>query len=224
MAFELKYLGHSAFEIKFFDKSILIDPFLGANPDYDYRVENVSDIFLTHAHADHLGNAIDIAKYSQSTITAVFELANYCAQKGVRSNGINFGGWLDYDWGRAIFVPAFHSSSSLEGQYMGEPAGVILEISGVKIYHAGDTCLFSDMKLIKELYNPDVVMLPVGGTFTMDIEHATIAAEWLKPRVLIPMHYNTFSAIYTDIERFGMMLQTKGINYQLMQINETLNF
>ena len=151
MAFELKYLGHSAFEIKFFDKSILIDPFLGANPDYDYRVENVSDIFLTHAHADHLGNAIDIAKYSQSTITAVFELANYCAQKGVRSNGINFGGWLDYDWGRAIFVPAFHSSSNLEGQYMGEPAGVILEISDVKIYHAGDTCLFSDMKLIKEL-------------------------------------------------------------------------
>ena len=212
MAFELKYLGHSAFEIKFFDKSILIDPFLGANPDYDYRVENVSDIFLTHAHADHLGNAIDIAKYSQSTIT------------GVRSNGINFGGWLDYDWGRAIFVPAFHSSSNLEGQYMGEPAGVILEISDVKIYHAGDTCLFSDMKLIKELYNPDVVMLPVGGTFTMDIEHATIAAEWLNPRVVIPMHYNTFSAIYTDIERFGMMLQTKGINYQLMQINETLSF
>ena len=75
MAFDLKFLGHSAFEIKFFDKSILIDPFLGANPDYDYRVENVSDIFLTHAHADHLGNAIDIAKYSQSTITAVFELA-----------------------------------------------------------------------------------------------------------------------------------------------------
>ena len=101
---------------------------------------------------------------------------------------------------------------------MGEPAGVILEISDVKIYHAGDTCLFSDMKLIKELYNPDVVMLPVGGTFTMDIEHATIAAEWLNPRVVIPMHYNTFSAIYTDIERFGMMLQTKGINYQLMQI------
>lgn len=107
---------------------------------------------------------------------------------------------------------------------MGEPAGIILEISGVKIYHAGDTCLFSDMKLIKELYNPDVVMLPVGGTFTMDIEHAAIAAEWLNPRVLIPMHYNTFSAIYTDIERFEMMLQTKRINYQTMQINETLSF
>ena len=221
---DLKYIGHSAFEFKKEDKAVLVDPLVSTNEKFNWHEEPITDILLTHAHGDHLGEAIEIAREKDIEITAVFELANYCAQKGVRSNGINFGGWLDYDWGRAIFVPAFHSSSNLEGQYMGEPAGVILEISDVKIYHAGDTCLFSDMKLIKELYNPDVVMLPVGGTFTMDIEHATIAAEWLNPRVVIPMHYNTFSAIYTDIERFGMMLQTKGINYQLMQINETLNF
>ena len=221
---DLKYIGHSAFEFALKEKSILVDPYVSVNPNYNWHERNITDIFLTHAHGDHLGQAIEIAKEKDATITAAFELANYLKEQGCKVRSVGFGAWINYDWGRVVFVPAFHSSSLPDGRYAGEAAGIIFDIDGVKIYHAGDTCLFSDMKLIKELYNPDVVMLPVGGTFTMDIEHATIAAEWLNPRVVIPMHYNTFSAIYTDIERFGMMLQTKGINYQLMQINETLNF
>lgn len=223
MAFDLTYLGHSGFEIKIQEKSILIDPLLQACQNYDYRNADITDIFLTHGHSDHVGNAIDVAKFCRSQITAIFELANICSQKGVRSNGVNFGAWLEYDWGRAIFVPAFHSSS-YDGIYAGEPAGIIFEINGIRIYHAGDTSLFSDMKFVKELYRPDIAMLPVGGVYTMDIEHAVIAAEWIGANVIIPMHYNTFGAISVDIKHFEMLLQSKGLNCQIMQPDETLQF
>lgn len=224
MAFDLTYLGHSAFEIKTPDQSILIDPFLQVSKTYDYRDANVTDIFLTHGHSDHVGSSIDIAINKRATITAVFELANYCMQKGTKAKGVNFGGWIDYDWGRALFVPANHSSSSPEGVYLGEPAGIILEINGLRLYHAGDTSLFSDMKLIKSLYSPDVVMLPVGGNYTMDIEHAAIAAKWLEAKVTIPMHYNTFEVIRVDIDRFDMLLQTSNLNCQILQPDEKIAF
>lgn len=224
MAFDLTYLGHSAFEIKTTDQSILIDPFLQASKEYDYRDSAITDIFLTHGHADHLGNAIDIAINKRATITAIFELANFCTQKGTKTRGVNFGAWLDYEWGRALFVPAFHSSSSSDGTYLGEPAGIILEVSGIRLYHAGDTALFSDMKLIRRLYKPDIVMLPVGGVYTMDIEHAAIAAKWLKATITIPMHYNTFDAIKVDISRFDMLLQTINLNCQIMNPNDVIQF
>ncbi|MBR2525994.1 metal-dependent hydrolase [bacterium] len=224
MAFDLTYLGHSAFEIKTHKQSILIDPFLQASRKYDYRDSDITDIFITHGHSDHIGSAIDIAINKRATITAIFELANYCTQKGTKTRGVNFGAWLDYEWGRALFVPAFHSSSSPDGVYLGEPAGVILEVNGVRIYHAGDTALFSDMKFIRRLYSPDIVMLPVGGVYTMDIEHAAIAAKWLKATITIPMHYNTFDAINVDISRFDMLLQTINLNCQIMEPDEVLNF
>ena len=224
MAFDLKYLGHSGFEIKIYETSILIDPFLQPNQNiYDFQDANIPDIFITHGHADHVGNSIDIAKNCRSQITAIFELANICSQKGVRTNGVNFGSWIEYDWGKALFVPAFHSSS-YDGVYAGEPAGIIFDINGIRIYHAGDTCLFSDMKLIKELYHPDIAMLPVGGHFTMDIEQAGIAAEWIGAKITIPIHYNTFSMISVDITRFDMLLQTKGLNCQIMNAGDILQF
>lgn len=224
MAFDLVYLGHSAFEIRMDDKSILIDPFLQATRMYDYRDYNITDILITHGHTDHVGNAIDIAKSKRSTIIAIFELANYCASKGTKTFGVNFGSWIKFDWGKALFVPAFHSSSSMEGIYTGEPAGIILDVNGVKLYHAGDTCLFSDMKLIKELYNPDVAMLPIGGLYTMDIEHAAIAAEWIGATITIPMHYNTFEPIEVDAEHFNILLQTKGLNCQIMNPEDVIQF
>lgn len=222
MAFDLTYLGHSGFEIKTDKQSILIDPFLQASQQYDYRDKNITDIFLTHGHSDHVGNSIDIAKQCRSEITAIFELANIFGQKGVRTNGVNFGSWIEYEWGRALFVPAHHSSS-YDGIYAGEPAGIILEINGITLYHAGDTSLFGDMKLIRLLYHPDIVMLPVGGHYTMDIEHAAIAAKWLNANITIPMHYDTFSLISVDIARFEMLLQTKNLNCQIMKPDETLS-
>ena len=197
---QIRYLGHSAFEIITADKKILIDPFLIMSRNYD--ISGVTNIFITHGHGDHLGSAIEISKQTGAEITAIFELANYCASKGALANGINFGGWMDYEWGRVIAVPAFHSSSTPEGIYAGEPCGYIFEIDGKRVYHSGDTCLNSEMKVIGELYSPQISLLPIGGHYTMDIEQATIASQWLNSEIIIPMHYNTFPAINADVKSF----------------------
>ncbi len=224
MAFDLKYHGHSCFEIKTSKQSILIDPYLQASKNYDYREDNITDIFVTHAHTDHLGSTFDIAKHHQSTVTAIFELANICSRNGVKSNGINFGSWIEYDWGKALFVPAFHTSSYGNGEYAGEAAGIIFKINGVTLYHAGDTSLTQEMKMIKVLYKPDIALLPVGGIYTMDIEHAVIAAKWVGAKITIPMHYNTFDAISVDIKNFEMGLQNHNLNYHIMEPETTLQF
>ena len=194
------YLGHSAFEITTGVHKILIDPFLVCSPGY--KSDGVTDIFVTHGHSDHLGNAIEISSRTKAPITTVFELSNYCARKGAYVNGMGLGAWKTYDWGKAVLVPAFHSSSTPDGAYAGCPCGVIMEIEGKIVYHAGDTSLNAEMKMIGELYAPDIAMLPVGGTYTMDIEHAVIASEWLNAKRIIPMHYNTFDAISVDIKEF----------------------
>lgn len=204
----ITYLGHSCFEIKVNDRKILIDPFLVKSPNYDFN--GVTDIFVTHGHGDHLGSAIEIAKITGAKITTVFELANYCASKGANVNGINLGAWMDYEWGRVIAVPAFHSSSTPDGIYAGCPCGFIFAIEGKAIYHAGDTCLNSEMEIIGNLYQPQISMLPIGGTYTMDIEQAVVASVMLKTSEVIPMHYNTFDAIKVNVEDFTRQIREKG--------------
>lgn len=201
----IHYLGHSAFEIETKGKKILIDPFLVSVPNY--KPENIYDIFVTHGHGDHLGSAIDISSKTGAPITAVFELANYCAKKGAKAIDMGLGAWKNYSWGRAILVPAFHSSTTPEGTYAGCPCGFVFDIEGIIIYHAGDTCLNSEMKVIGELYQPDVAMLPIGGKYTMDIEHAVKASEWLQVTSVIPMHYNTFEPINVDIDDFKRQIR-----------------
>ena len=142
----IKYLGHSCFEFETNGKKILIDPFLVMAQGY--VPQGINDIFVTHGHGDHLGSAIEISRNNKATITAIFELANYCSQKGANAMGISLGGWINYDWGRAIAVPAFHSSSTSEGYYAGCPCGYIFEIDGKRIYHAGDTCLNSSISIL----------------------------------------------------------------------------
>jgi len=214
----ITYLGHSCFEFDTGNGKILIDPFLVLSPNYDY--DGVVDIFLTHGHGDHVGSALEIAQKTGAKITAIFELANYFAKKGVITNGINLGSWINYDWGRVIAVPAFHSSSTNEGFYAGAPCGYIFEIANYTIYHAGDTCLNSEMKVIGEVYKPDLAMLPVGGCYTMDIENAVIAADWLGVTGVIPMHYNTFDAIKVDISDFERQIRDKGKLPLVMSIGQ----
>lgn len=213
---EINYLGHSAFDIETKGKHILIDPFLVCAPNY--KPENIYNIFVTHGHSDHLGSAIEISKSTNAPITAVFELANYCATKGAKVISMGLGAWKEYNWGKAILVPAFHSSSTPEGYYAGSPCGVILNIEGQIIYHAGDTSLSSEMKVIDELYQPDIAMLPIGGTYTMDIEHAVIAAEWLGASEIIPMHYDTFDGIKVNIEDFERQIREIGKIPRVMKI------
>ena len=199
---DIKYIGHSAFQITNDDNAVLIDPLVKQNKKYDWKKEPVRDILLTHAHSDHIGQAIEIAKDLDIEITAVPELAAYCREQGAKAKSVSLGCWLNYSWGRAIFLPAFHSSSLPDGRYGGCPASIFLDINGARIYHAGDTCLSSEMKTIKELYSPQIAMLPIGGTYTMDVEHAAVAAKWLGVSTVIPMHYGTFPEIEADVERF----------------------
>lgn len=218
---KITYLGHSAFEIETKNGKILIDPFLVLSPEY--KADNITDIFVTHAHADHLGSSIEIAKKTDATITAVFELANYCSEQGANTNGINLGAWITYPWGRVVAVPAFHSSS-IDCKYSGGcPCGFVFEIEDKIIYHAGDTALTGEMKTICELYKPEIAMLPIGGLYTMDLEHAVKAAEWLGADKIIPMHYNTFDAIKVNVKDFETKIFELGKSSLVMGIGETFN-
>lgn len=217
---QIKYLGHSAFEIEANDKKILIDPFLVLSPNY--TPEGVTDIFVTHGHGDHLGSAIEISKNTGAKITAVFELANYCASQGAIVNPINLGSGLTYEWGKAYPVPAFHSSSTPDGKYAGCPCGFVFDIDGTTLYHAGDTCLTNEIKMIGEVYQPDIAFLPIGGCYTMDIEHSIIAAEWLGASEIIPMHYNTFEAINIDIEDFERQIRSIGKLPIVLKVGQSL--
>lgn len=215
---KITYLGHSAFELKTGRHKILIDPYLVCAPNYDKS--GVTDIFVTHGHGDHLGQAFSISAQNDAPITAIFELANYCSANKVRANGVSLGGWIKKDFGRFVFVPAFHSSSAPDGTYTGCPAGIIFEIEGKRIFHTGDTCLNSEMKVVKEVYKPDIVMLPIGGVYTMDVDAASIAAEWIGAPVVIPMHYNTFEAISADVTKFNKLITSQGKTAKIMTVSE----
>lgn len=217
---DLKYIGHSAFEFKTGDKSILVDPLVSINPKYDYKEANIVDIFITHAHSDHVGEAQEIAKDKKATISAVVEIANHLAEKKVKTRPVNLGSWLNYDWGRAIFLPANHSSSFADGTYGGVAASILFDIEGVRIFHAGDTCLNPDFKVYKEIYRPNIALLPIGGTYTMDVEHAVVAADWLGAKTVIPMHYNTFPEIQADLNKFLQLMQVNNTNCCILNPDE----
>ena len=218
---KLTYLGHSAFEIETKGTKILIDPFLVRVPAY--KPNNISDIFVTHGHGDHLGSAINISKNNNATITATFELANYCASYGAKTNDVALGGWINYKWGRVVPVPAIHGNSTPDGKYAGVPCGFVFEIEGKKIYYAGDTSLSSEMKVIGEIYKPDISILPIGGKYTMDIEHSIIASEWLGSNTIIPMHFDTFSAIAVDINDFISGINAIGAKPVVLNIMDEFN-
>ena len=203
---DLKYIGHSAFQITNGDKAVLVDPWVDKNKNYNWKEEPITDIILTHAHGDHLGNCVEIAKGKDIEITAVAELSGYCAEQGAKTKSVGLGAWINYSWGRAVLVPAFHSSSLPDGRYGGVAAGIIFDIDGVRIYHAGDTCLTGEMKTLKELYAPQIALLPIGGNYTMDVEHAVLAAKWLGVRSVIPMHYGTFPEIQADLQKFTQLI------------------
>lgn len=204
---KLQFIGHSAFYIESKNAGILIDPFISQNPMAKFDMANkVTDILVTHGHADHLGDAIPISKQTNATVTTIFELANYCSKRGANAQGTNIGGKISFPWGNAKFLSATHSSSAPDGSYAGCPSSILIEIDGIKIYHAGDTGLHREMKTIGELFKPDIVLLPIGDTYTMDVEQAAIAAKWLGAKKIIPMHYNTFDAIKADVTKLKTLL------------------
>ncbi len=213
MTLEIKYLGHSAFQFGVANKQILVDPFLSQNPFYNGDLSEFAPehIFVTHAHADHLGDAIEISKRTGATIHTIFELALYCQKKGAKVNPVNLGGRLEFEWGIVTFMPAAHSSMTADGQYGGVASSIMFRFKDKRVYHAGDTSLTADLKLIGELYKPDIVLLPVGGHFTMGINEAVQAAKLLNAKMAIPMHYNTFPQISVDINDFVTLLGSESL-------------
>jgi L-ascorbate metabolism protein UlaG (beta-lactamase superfamily) len=208
----ITYIGHSAFELSDGSTSVLVDPFITGNPSAKASASDFSPqtILLTHAHNDHVGDSVEIAKRAAATIFATFELATYLGAKGVNTTGANHGGTVAFAGGSAKFVPAWHTSSYQEGEQFvapGVPAGLVVRFGGKTIYFAGDTCLFGDMKLIGE-EGLDVAVLPIGDHFTMGPADAIRAVKLLEPKLVIPCHYNTFPPIKQDGQRFGEMLGT----------------
>lgn len=210
MTININYLGHSAFTFNYKDYSIVIDPFLTGNPQSSIKAADldVQDILLTHAHSDHIGDAIDISAKKGVKITAIYELANYCAKKGAESQGVNFGK-VPFNWGCAYWLPALHSNSTPDGEYGGEAASIMLNIDNKTIFHAGDTGLHYNFKMIGEYYKPEISLLPIGGYYTMDADEAVQAAVWLNSKIIIPMHFNTFGAIKADVEEFKSQIKKK---------------
>ncbi len=222
MLIKLEFLGHSGFLISDGKYRVAIDPFLSQNPLAKKKPEEIKCdwIVLTHGHFDHSCDAEVIAKRNGATIHAIYELAEFFQEKGCQVSHANQGGRVKTEFGSVTLVQAFHSSS-IEGRYAGMPCGVILKIGGVTLYHCGDTSLFGDMALIGELYRPHIAMIPIGDRYTMGPRMASKAAELIRPKIAIPIHYKTFpDELVNDAAEF----QPKGIEVRVMEPGETLMF
>ncbi len=207
MTLTLTYLGHSGILLSDGTHALCVDPFLTGNKLAEHKQEEITcdHVAFTHAHADHFNeDGLAIAQRNAATVIAPFELANHCKQRGIADDKIragNPGGRLPTPFGHVAFTPAIHSSSH-DGQYMGLACGYVIHMAGIAVYHAGDTALFSDMKLIGEIGKPHVALLPVGGRYNMTPALARRAAEMIQPRIAIPIHYKTFPHLGQDIKGF----------------------
>jgi L-ascorbate metabolism protein UlaG (beta-lactamase superfamily) len=224
----VKFLGHSCFLVSNGDQSVLIDPFLTGNPKASCTADDVSPdaILLSHAHADHHGDAVSISQRTGAQIVTVFELAMYCGGQGANVHPMGIGGQRSFDWGTVKFVQAFHSSGiQTEGGFLygGMPAGIVLTMGGKTIYHAGDTGLFSDMQLIGRRHSPDLAILPIGDNFTMGIDDAVEATIMIQPKKVVPMHYGTFDVIEVDPDEFKLKLTDQAVECQVLEPGESLD-
>ncbi len=207
----LTFIGHAAFHLESGDKSVLVDPFITGNPAATLPASQFSPqtILLTHAHNDHVGDTVEIAKRTGATVISTFELGEWLSKQGVNANAANHGGTVPFDGGTTKLTQAWHTSSYEDGDRVvapGVPAGLVVRFGGATIYFAGDTCLFGDMKLIGE-EGLDVAVLPIGDHFTMGPTDAVRAVRFLEPKLVIPCHYNTFPPIRQDPDRFKQMVE-----------------
>jgi L-ascorbate metabolism protein UlaG (beta-lactamase superfamily) len=220
---EIKFHGHSCFELIEGETRVLIDPFLKPNNPAAVVTGDEVDpthIAISHGHADHMADAVAVAKRTGAHCVAVVEIANWLEGLGVENvSDPNLGGTVRFDWGGVKLVPAWHTStlpgsaetpfSPTTGTVIGPAAGLLVDLGGLTVYHAGDTCLFSDMKLIAERNPIDVAMLPIGGHYTMDRHDGAVAAQFVAAGTVIPMHYDTFPAIETDSAAFKAEVEAK---------------
>ncbi|MEM3673311.1 MAG: metal-dependent hydrolase [Candidatus Bathyarchaeia archaeon] len=204
---KVTWFGHAAFKVEVAGKTVLIDPWLDGNPLSPIKAAEIAKadvVYVTHDHGDHLGDAIKICKKTKAVFVATFELGNYAQEKGISNVvGLNIGGSIEVDGIKLTVVHATHTASK------GAPTGVIIEGEGKRIYHMGDTGLFSDLSLFGELYKPDLAMVPIGGFYTMGAREAVEAIALLKPKVAVPMHFGTFPVLAQSADEFVRLAMEK---------------
>ena len=210
------YLGHSGFMmISPKRKTILIDPWISGNPMSGMSLEEITSadiILVTHGHGDHMGDSVEIAKKTGAQVIAMPEIMQYMSNRGLTDLvGMNKGGTFAVDEIHVTMVHALHSSSIREDNqviYAGDPAGFVVRFeNGSSVYHAGDTDVFMDMKIIGDLYEPQVALLPIGSHYTMGPEGAVYACKLIRPKYVIPMHFGTFPVLTGTPEAFGKLMQ-----------------
>jgi L-ascorbate metabolism protein UlaG (beta-lactamase superfamily) len=229
---EITFCGHAAFAMKSpGGKHVMVDPFLEQNPmcPPDLKQPKALDaIFVTHGHADHIGDAVPLAKRFKCPSVAIPETAAWLAKQGVENTiNMNKGGTVDVVGVKATMTHAVHSCGISDGEnrvYGGEAAGYVLTFdNGIRIYHAGDTSVFSDMKIIADLYRPDIVMLPIGDYYTMDPLQAAYAIRMMNAKVVIPMHYATFPMLTGTPERLReLTADIEGLNIIALKPGQVL--
>lgn len=226
---KLTWLGHSCFLLETSRARLVFDPYLRENPALRTRLEEVpcDFILLSHGHDDHTADALALAQQHQATIIANFEIAEYFAAKGAKTHGMNPGGGHDFPFGRVKLTPARHSSSTGENPlapvYLGEACGIVVSADDRNVYHAGDTALFLDMQLIARI-GLDVALVPIGDNFTMGPDDALVALDFLKAKLALPMHYNTWPPIAQDAPAFARRAATSGHQVKVLQPGESLTF
>ena len=202
---DIRFLAHSAVELVDGDTRILVDPFITGNPKATVSADELepTHILLTHGHADHYGDTLDLAKRTGAPVLAIVEIANELADLGVETvHDPNLGGTVRFDWGWVKLVPAWHTSTTPNGTVC-TPAGLLIMVGDRLVYHLGDTCLFSDLQLIaRRGDHVNVALVPIGGHYTMDRHDAVVACEWIGADQVIPVHYDTFPPIETDAQAF----------------------
>lgn len=224
---EILYHGHSCIQVTSGGNSIIIDPFISGNElaETDVSNINVNYVLLTHGHEDHILDADYIAKNNSAPVICNVELSAYMGSKGVTVEPMNIGGQVEFPFFTVKMIRAIHSSSITlengESLYLGTPAGFIIEIGGKTILHAGDTSLFNDMKLIGDKYDIDIAFLPIGDRFTMGIEDAVQATDWLNAKRVVPIHYNTFPFIKQDPFEFARKIDNIGKECMVLEIGKS---
>jgi L-ascorbate metabolism protein UlaG (beta-lactamase superfamily) len=208
---DIRFLGHAAFALEHDGTTVLIDPFLNGNPKAAASADEVAAdvILLTHGHGDHFGDTVDIAKRTGAPVVAIVEIARELEEEGLQVFDPNIGGTVEFDWGSVRLTPAWHTSTTPKGT-ASVPAGLVVEIGDKRIYHLGDTGLFSDLALPKRRGHLDVALMCIGGHYTMDRFDAVVAAELVGADQVIPCHYDTFPPVETDAQAFKSDVQNAG--------------
>lgn len=224
----IRFHGHSCVQFESDGHSIVIDPYLTENPVAVAREEDIAAqyVLLTHGHSDHITDAVSIAIRNNAGIVAVEELAEHLSKQGARTEPMHVGGAWTFGFGTVHMVQATHASSFRQADgridYAGVPAGYVIEMGGSTVYHAGDTGLFGDMKWLGERFEIDLALLPIGDRFTMGPGDALVAAEWLRAKRVVPIHYDTFPPIRQDASAFALALVRKGIEGVVLRPGESL--